>query len=388
MKNQIVTIGTIHSRWITAIAMFSVVIAACLCRASLATDTPASQTKAGISPEQQKRIELMKSNGPKASLTILPVRLAGQPSDRVAEVVGLLLERQGLQNIETGKTAFGNTNRTGMESLVISLEEFLRKHPVATDYALYAEYNGSPRTGLEEIRAIVVDKTGALVWTDRLTPQDEAFKNLEDRDPMGASVLLAERLGPQLGLNEMTAKAAKPGKMAALMDARSGMPPQNERAPLPERQKLMKQSKPKATLVIFPARVHGDEADAASAANLAKMINDAGLCQASAANQSVVLKASQADPNELKTLWGLAREFRDHVKRNPVDADYTLYADYIFNPAKWEQGFVHFVVCNRQGEWVIVDMQNSHHPDYQSIKPKSRLDCDKILVKRLEGYLR
>jgi len=25
--------------------------------------------------------------------------------------------------------------------------------------------------------------------------------------------------------------------------------------------------------------------------------------------------------------------------------------------------FVHFVICDRKGEWVIVDMQNSHQPD-------------------------
>jgi hypothetical protein len=118
------------------------------------------------------------------------------------------------------------------------------------------------------------------------------------------------------------------------------------------------------------------------------MINEAGLCKARAAKQSVLLKASQADPNELKSLWDLAREFRDYARKNPPEADYVLYADYVFNPQNWEQGCVHFVVCDRQGEWVIVDMQNSHHPDYQGLKPASREGCDKLLVKRLEGYLR
>jgi tetratricopeptide (TPR) repeat protein len=49
---------------------------------------------------------------------------------------------------------------------------------------------------------------------------------------------------------------------------------------------------------------------------------------------------------------------------------------------------VHFVVCDRKGEWVIVDMQNSQHPDYQDIKPTSSEGCNKLLVKRLEGYLK
>jgi hypothetical protein len=63
-------------------------------------------------------------------------------------------------------------------------------------------------------------------------------------------------------------------------------------------------------------------------------------------------------------------------------------AKSVFNPQNWEQGYVHFVICDRRGEWVIVDMQNSHHPDYQSVKPISQADCDKILVKRLEQYVR
>jgi hypothetical protein len=112
------------------------------------------------------------------------------------------------------------------------------------------------------------------------------------------------------------------------------------------------------------------------------------LCKAEPAKQALLLKASQADPNEMKVLWDLAREFRDYAKKNPVDADYVLYADYRFNPQRWQAGFVHFVVCDRQGEWVLVDMQNSHHPDYQSIKPTSREDCDKLLLKRLEHHLR
>ena len=70
---------------------------------------------------------------------------------------------------------------------------------------------------------------------------------------------------------------------------------------------------------------------------------------------------------------------------NELDA---LYADYVFNPQNSEQGLVHFVVCDRKGEWVIVDMQNSHHPDYQSIGIISRDRCDQLLVKRLEGCLK
>jgi hypothetical protein len=344
--------------------------------------------KSGVSPEQAKRSELMKSKGVDASLTILPVRLAGKPFDRVTELVGLLLEQQGLMNIELGKTAFDPGKGTTPEQMAISLGGFIRENPIATDYALFAEFNGSRQEGLNELRAVVVDKVGEVVWAYSLTPQDEAFKALESREPMTFTLLLIEQLGPNLSLSEETAKAAKPGKMAQLMDERSGLPPENERAPLTEREKIMRNLGKKGTLAVFPVRIGGDAVDVEGANDLAKKIKDAGLCNASAAKQSVVLKASQADPNEMKTLWDLAREFRDYSKKNPLDADYVLYADYVFHPENWEQGFVHFVVCDREGEWVIVDMQNSHKPDYQSVKPTTREACDRLLFKRLEDILR
>jgi hypothetical protein len=275
-----------------------------------------------------------------------------------------------------------------VHNLAAAVGAFVKTNPLTTGYGLYAEYNGDQKNGLNELRAVVVDQAGAVVWTDRQTPQDEAFKKNEAREPMTMSVLLVERLGPQLGLNDETAKAAKPGKLAALMDQRSGLPPENERAALPERQQVMKQAMPGATLLVYPARVSGNKASVPSATNIVRLINQEGLCKPVQAEQTIVLKASQADPNELKALWGLAREFRDFVRANPPAADYALYADYVFNPQNAEQGFVHFIVCDRKGEWVVVDMQNSHHPDYQSIGVTSRARCDQLLVKRLEGYLR
>jgi hypothetical protein len=341
----------------------------------------------GLSPEQQKRLELMKSEGSNASLTILPVRVGGTPIDRVTEAVGWLLERKGLNNIELGKTPFESGSQTDMRQAAVSVGEFVKKDPITTGYALYAEFNGKGR--VDELRAIVVDKSGALVWNDRQTPQDETWKKMGgDGDLLVCCAVVAERLAPQLGLNEQTAKAAKPGKMARIMSERSGTPPEEDTTPLPERQKEMKELGQKATLVIFPARIGGNAEDAASAGDLARMINEEGLCKAEPAKQSLLLNASLADPNEMKKLWDLAREFRDYAKKNPTDADYVLYADYIFTPEYWERGMVHFVVCDRKGEWVIVDMQNSHHPDYQSIKPTSKEGCNKLLVKRLESYLR
>jgi hypothetical protein len=374
------------SKTVLALLILALLIVLSGFRAADTADSPSGQPT--VSPERQKRIDAMKMKGPDASLTVLPVRLAGQPSERVTEVVGLLLEQHGLKNIELGKAAFQLPDKAGLEILAGAVGEFVKKNSMATSYALYAEYNGNPQTGLNELRAVVVDQAGAPVWTDRQTAEDTAFKRLGSPDPMAMSVLLVKRLGPQLGLNEETAKAAKPGKMARIMDERSGLPTPDERSALKERQKEMKKGMPKAALLVFSARVGGVAADPLSANDLAGLINTAKLSTASPAGQALLMKASQGDPNELKALWNLAREFRDYARNNPPEADYVLYADYVFNSRNWEQGYLHFVVCDRKGEWVIVDMQNSHHPDYRNIKPTSRADCDKLLVKRLANLLR
>ena len=358
--------------------------------ASAGTLAQAAPQKSGVSPEQQKRIEALKAKGPEASLTLLPVRLGGRYWERVNEFVGGLFEEQGVKNVTLGKTEFNPGDKIDMKQLVDSLNKFIKMNPITTDYALYTEYNSAGADKLDEFRAVVVDKAGALVWADRQTPEDEAFKRLQAENAMAMSSLLVERLSPLWGLNEQTRKAAKPGKIAAIMAARSGVPPESETAPMPGRQKEMKQAMPKAILVVFSPRVRVADkaAEAAGAADLAKAINEAGLCKAAPAKQSLLLKASQEEPNEMKVMWDLAREFRDYVKKNPTDADYVLYADYRFNPQHWQAGFVHLIVCDRKGEWVLAELTNSDHLDYQSIKPTSKEDCDKLLVKRLKSCLK
>lgn len=325
--------------------------------------------------------------GPDSSLTILPVRLAGRPFDRVTEVVGLLLEKQGLRTIELGTTAFEPAPGTDVAGLAAAVGSFVIAHPVTTEYVMYAELNGSRETGLDEVRSVLADSGGTVLWTDVQTRQDDAFKAIGPPEPMTLCVLLAQRLGPQLGLTEETARAAKPGKLAALMEQRSGLPPQDERSPLPERQRRMKESRTKATLVVYPVRL-GGAANVESAAAVANALTEEHLFATRPATDELLLRAPRSDPNEMKVLWDLAREFRSHLREHPPEADYALYADYAFSPENWKAGFVHFVVCDRKGDWVIVDMRNSHHPDMQEVRPTSREGCDKLLVKGLESYFR
>jgi hypothetical protein len=49
---------------------------------------------------------------------------------------------------------------------------------------------------------------------------------------------------------------------------------------------------------------------------------------------------------------------------------------------------VHFVVCDRAGDRLIMDLQNSHCEDFQQIRPKTVADCDRFVLERLESLLR
>ncbi len=46
-----------------------------------------------------------------------------------------------------------------------------------------------------------------------------------------------------------------------------------------------------------------------------------------------------------------------------------------------------FVVCDRAGDWVIVDLQNSHQKEFQRISPKNLEDCDRLVLERLKAKL-
>jgi serine/threonine protein kinase len=323
---------------------------------------------------------------PSSSLTVLPLRLGGQPVDRLAEVVGLLIEQSGLESVELGSAVFDPGGNTGMDALQNALGAFLTEHPVSTDYALYAEYNGVPGKGINELRAVLLDRAGRVAWSERLTADDEPFRQLENPDPMNVSILLVNRLSPVMGLNEETRRLARPGRIARLFEERSGVPPESERAAISDRQKTMKDARRTLTLLVFPARANG-AVDATSAGVLAQVINEAGLCRAIVSPGAAAIEPTQLVPDELKMLWTLARSFQGYVRQTHPDADYLLLADYSYYPERWEIGLVHFVVCNRQGDWVIVDLQNSEQQDYQAIKPTSSAACSRLVVRRLAGYL-
>jgi hypothetical protein len=336
-------------------------------------------------PEQSARLDALKAKGPEASLSILPAMIVGRPFDRVTDVLGVMLEQRGLQHIEIGRVPFTAGVKTEMPVLSVSLAGFLRTNSIATEYALYVELNGPT---LDEVRAVIMDKSGGMVWSDHQTTRDKAFQALgTPRDPMTLMAFLVDRLSPQFSLNDDTAKK-RGHKLEDALKANSGYaPPGETEERMPARLKTMKESRPKATLLVAGVRI-GGAVNVTNSADLAKRIGQAKLFESVvAARKPLLLEARLTDGDQMRYLWAIARELQAFVKKNPPPADYVLYADYIFDRQHWQQGGVQFVVCDRQGEWVIAELTNSDQEDYQRVKPISAEGCDKLLVERLAERL-
>ncbi|GAG43403.1 unnamed protein product, partial [marine sediment metagenome] len=211
----------------------------------------AAQGNDEVPAQQQKRLEAMHAKGPEASLTIFPVVLwdinkakdVGGIGKDIANVVGLLLEKMGMANLETADSVFVLPAEVGFDQAAELFGEFVRNNPIKTDYALYTEFVG--RTGpprIDEVRAVVVDKAGECVWVNRQTPADPDFKRVKPDCPMDCCGLLTERVRTQLGIPESARDDTGEGKFARMFARNSPAPDKAEWAAMEQRQAVMKKA--------------------------------------------------------------------------------------------------------------------------------------------------
>lgn len=339
-----------------------------------------------VLPDQSKRFEVMRAKGTQASMTVFPVVIGDSAAlnNDVASVVALLLEKAGLTSLETTDAIFRLPKEADFAQAAELFGQFVRENPIETDYAFHAEIVGTFATGPKEIRFVIVDSVGQGVLVDRQTRSDRAFKRAKPSDPMTCCHFLAERVRVQLGIPESARDESGQGKIARKFAEDSPAPSKAEWAAMKRRQAAMKKAGRSAKLAVFPVRLSNNDVRNNDAARLAELLNERKLFEANSMDSHLRVKIKPTH-NEQRILWGLARTFQDHIKRNPPAADYVLLADYIMHAGSaWA---VHFVICDRNGEWVIVDFQNSHHGDFRSIDPKTLDDCGRLVAKRLSGYL-
>jgi hypothetical protein len=354
---------------------------------------------AQASPEQnaaqaQHLAKIKKCDPNNVSLAILPVQIWFKhpmiTSRKVADVLGGVAESYGMNNLDALDTEFVPPAEAAWEQLPVLLAEFLKKNPPKSDYVLYAQYlgnpNGGPTGGPTEIRFVVTDTAGNLVLSDRQTDKDEDFKLIVSGDPdaMGCSVLVAERLFSRLGWQKVEGEPH--GKFARKWAQASGIPSDEEQAAMGQRAAKLKANIKTAQIAIYSTCI-GEKCNTESAAHLALLAAQQLGCKTIKVDKQVSFQRQQ-NPNEQKLLWDLARAFRDYLRTNPADSNYAMLAEYFVNPAGGPVGAVHFVVCDKSGDWVLVDFQNNQHEDFQRISPKSVEDCDRLAVERLAKRLK
>lgn len=370
--------GTPRPRIQLALALAAAV---CACQPGYAQTSPPSEaTKQAFQRFQQA--------GPTVALSVLPAQLLKRPETNVGNTIGLLLERSGLHHVEPAPGAFKPADDTTWDNLAARFTEHLQKNPVPTAYALYAEIIGTRETGLVELRWIVAEAGGQIVLAERLTPENPEFKRLlgTSPEPMTCCVAVAERLFSLTGWKKGGAPPKGQGTFERIWADRSGTPDDAEATAMSERLAKFKAGLKGSTLAIAPTRL-GDKDDPQSATRLSAAIARKFDCKATVLEAPIRIEIA-GSMNEQRVLWDFARALRQHLKTNPPQADYVLMADCRGNPAANEFGAVHFVVCDKEGNWVLVDYQNSHHPDFQRMTPRSAEDCEALIAVRLAARLR
>ena len=329
------------------------------------------------------------------SVTVFPIVLTTDKplppgmAKKIAEVVGLLLERGGIKEIEVADAAFSPPKEGDPAKVAEAFGQFVRSQNLRTEYALFGQFLGTPGQGVDEIRLAVVDRQGKVLLSERRDRQQLSRLGEKKVDPMLASVHLVSRVRGLWGLGDPLREDAPQGKMAKLWDQDSGLPPRSEREAMQARLNGLKKTFKTSTVAVFPVRVSGNS-DAKAAAGLAELLAKEELARAEAVSIDPKLQI-RGNSNELRILWDTARAFQDFLRKNPPAADYALLADY--GIGRWPDGKtgvggVHFVLCDRKGEWVLVSLQNSHHADFQRIDPHSPDDCNRLVVEALKNGLR
>lgn len=319
------------------------------------------------------------------SVTVYPVLLASKTSEDVATVVGMFLERGGVEDVRTASVPFVADPAMNFAERTAAFGAHVAKSGIATDGALYAEFLGTPGDGVDEVRGVMVDRTGAITWRESHRKGDAAFDENPPTCPMDCCVLLVKRLRSPLKMADPMRPDAPTGKLAARMEQKSGLPPRAEVDAMQGRLAKLRAANPRPSVTVYPSRL-GTGWSGEAASRLAMLLEAQGSMRATAAEQPLPFSV-EASANEQRVLWSGAQAVRSAMKTQKGSTNYALFTDFMMTP-NGTTGAVHTYLVAPDGEWVIVDFQNDHHDDFARIKPDSIAKCCDLVAARLAGYMK
>jgi hypothetical protein len=343
----------------------------------------------GAMPDQDA-LETLKAKVPTASITIYPVLTSAGPKVELAELLGLFMEKLGMENIQTTDTAFTEIPGKDFAETAAAFGRFVAEKSPSTDYALYACYDGPDAVGYK-VGLTIVDGNGEVALAMTIAADDPDLKDLTRPNPMAYTAIVSYRLKKELKINPRPGWNPNEGNMHQLWTRKSGMPGQEEMKAIKERLADFRKQAGASSLAVYPSLVYRSTADgieksspAGSAEDIIADIDRSIIGSMTAETEAPIFDI-QLQSNELRSLWEFARAFRDYIRANPPEADYALRAHYLIGPSG--AGGVHTVMCDKKGNWVIVELQNDHHADFKAIRPGNVEDCGKLVARRFSGYL-
>lgn len=337
-------------------------------------------------PERSACQTALHDAGVKAPLTLYPVLLLGQPNAQIAEALGLVLERYGMPDLEIAEP-FAVPADSTWDAVPALFAAHVQKTAAGQPprWHVYAQFLGTPKTGPDEVRFLVVDATGAVVCNDRQTRADAEFQRTaaKDPDPLGCSTLVAERLFALADWRKAPG-SVKDGKLSQRWREKSGVPERKQLAAMKTRLQALQQDLAHAKFVVLPVLRDGGQ-DADAAARLAEACGQAlgGATVRAGEGKLEVPPAS----NEQKRLWDLARALGKAATDKPLAGEHVIGVDLGLDRVRGS-GFVHVVVCNAAGEPVAADFVNDQNPVWTKAAPKELADLEAIAVARLRTLLR
>jgi hypothetical protein len=317
-----------------------------------------------------------------APLVVHQVLLAGQPSPEASDALGVLLERAGAADVDVADTAFLPDRHTEPTAQAAAFGAFAKQG--GPGHALFADLLGTPGRGVDEVRGVLADRAGNVVWQTRLRAGEPAFDRAQPTEPMACLLLLVRELQPVLGLGDPERHNAPTGPLAAKLQARSGVPDAAEQTAMAARLAAAKRLGKDLTLVVVPPRL-GAAHSGELAEQVAAELRAAGYGRVRVAKEPLPFRA-QPSPNEQRVLWSAAHSLRS-LQARAGGTEYVLAIDLLLR-SEAQLGAVHTFLLEPSGSLVWVDLQNDHHRDFQAMATPNPAAGAQLAARRLLAELR
>jgi hypothetical protein len=264
------------------------------------------------------------------SVTVYPVEIEhpghdiGPMPQRMAEIIGMFLERSGMTEVKLTEDMFTAPKTDDTSKIAEDFAQFATKKSLKTEYALFVQLSAVDFK-IKGIRSIVADKNGKVIFND-FTDQETYAKNKRQPtdEPLTVCLFVAERLGRVWDLADPLRSDVSESKIEKRMNNKAGIPSDDEIAAIEKRQKLLKGKISTGKITVYPIHLWGGS-DKPAAAELTKMINDQKMIRTSKKYFGTLpghsrISSAKTRPKPIMPCWPLMESGKKPMENRPSAA--------------------------------------------------------------------